>query len=56
MKTRKLLADKARTTRNPTQEEISQLAYAIYEREGKPEGKAMEHWLNAEAITARQHQ
>ena len=29
---------------------IAGLAYAIYEQEGKPEGKAWEHWFNAEGM------
>jgi len=33
----------------PTHEEISACALRIYEMEGRPEGKAMEHWLQAEA-------
>ena len=35
----------------PTHEEISRLAYHLYEREGKPDGKDLEHWFNAESIT-----
>ncbi len=32
-----------------TQEaEIERLAYRYYEEEGRPEGKAEEHWLRAE--------
>lgn len=38
----------------PTHAEISSRAQQIYEREGRPEGKAMEHWLQAEAqLTAQ---
>jgi hypothetical protein len=29
-------------------EEIAQLAHRYYEEEGKPEGRAHEHWLRAE--------
>jgi hypothetical protein len=29
-------------------ETVERLAYEIYEREGRPEGRAMEHWLEAE--------
>jgi hypothetical protein len=32
-----------------THEEISQRARQIWEREGRPEGRDMEHWLQAEA-------
>ena len=31
-----------------THEEISQRAREIWEREGRPEGRAKEHWLQAE--------
>lgn len=37
------------TYRAPTQEEIAACAHRIYESEGRPQGKAMEHWLQAEA-------
>jgi hypothetical protein len=33
----------------PTREEIAACAYLIYEREGRPDGKATQHWLEAEA-------
>jgi hypothetical protein len=33
----------------PSHEEISAYAQSIYEQEGRPEGKAVEHWLQAEA-------
>jgi hypothetical protein len=29
-------------------EDIAQRAFEIYEREGRPEGKHLEHWLRAE--------
>jgi hypothetical protein len=29
-------------------EAIERLAYEIYEREGRPEGRSAEHWLKAE--------
>jgi hypothetical protein len=32
----------------PTELQIAQRAYEIYLLEGKPEGQAMEHWLQAE--------
>lgn len=32
------------------EEQIRQLAYSMWEREGYPEGRAMEHWLKAETI------
>ena len=33
----------------PTHEEIVACAQHIYEAEGRPEGRAMEHWLKAES-------
>jgi hypothetical protein len=35
--------------RKPTHDEISALAQRMYVKEGRPQGKAMEHWLKAEA-------
>ncbi len=34
--------------RRPSYDEIAMRAYAIYEREGRPEGRDVEHWLQAE--------
>lgn len=34
----------------PTHQEISSLAYHLYERAGKPHGKDLEHWFNAESM------
>ena len=34
-----------------TYEEISRRAYNLYEREGRPEGRHLEHWFNAESMT-----
>jgi len=33
----------------PSSEEIAVCAYIIWEREGCPHGRALEHWLQAEA-------
>jgi hypothetical protein len=38
----------AKSQQAPTHEEIAICAQAIYEREGRPQGRAMEHWLAAE--------
>ena len=38
-----------RPTEGPTPEQISALAHAIWERQGRPEGHDIEHWLLAEA-------
>ena len=35
--------------RKPTHDEIAACAQRIYETEGRPQGKALEHWLRAEA-------
>jgi hypothetical protein len=47
-----------KTYQEPTREEIAACAYLIYEREGRPDGKATQHWLEAEAqlIAARRVQ
>jgi hypothetical protein len=39
----------AKTYQPPTHEEIAVCARRIYETEGRPEGHATEHWLQAEA-------
>ena len=33
----------------PTDEQIAALAYSIWEQEGRPEGRDLEHWRAAEA-------
>ena len=40
------------TTRveKPTSEDIGRLAYLIWEREGQPQGRQLDHWLQAESI------
>jgi hypothetical protein len=37
----------ATTVTGPSQEAIAQRAHEIWESEGRPEGRAMEHWLRA---------
>lgn len=32
----------------PTSDEIARLAFLIWEREGKPQGHDLDHWLQAE--------
>jgi hypothetical protein len=41
----------------PTAEEIAHCAYLIWEREGRPVGRAKEHWLQAETqlLATRAH-
>jgi hypothetical protein len=36
-------------------DEIRHIAYGIWEREGRPEGHALEHWQKAEKMWASQH-
>ena len=39
------------STPNPTQlQEIEFLAYLIWERNGRPEGRSLDHWLEAEYL------
>jgi hypothetical protein len=40
---------KPRFTREPKREEIATLAYFLWEEEGRPSGKDVEHWLSAMA-------
>lgn len=56
MKTHKLTEPCQATakTKKRTHEDISQLAYALYEQEGKPDGKALIHWFNAESMSESQ--
>ena len=42
------MSKNARNHREPTHEEISARAQRLYELEGRPEGRAMQHWLQAE--------
>jgi hypothetical protein len=39
--------------RQPSQQEIAQRAYALWEREGRPHGRNLEHWLSAESELAQ---
>ena len=34
----------------PTQDEIKQLAHRLWEEDGRPEGKDVEHWRKAAAM------
>lgn len=36
----------------PTEFEIRELSYFIWEREGRPEGRALDHWFRAAAELA----
>lgn len=46
-------ARRARGTPAPTHDEISAYARAIWEAEGRPHGRDLEHWLMAEANLRR---
>jgi hypothetical protein len=43
------MSKNAKSHQEPTHEEIAICAQGIYEREGRPQGKATQHWLQAEA-------
>ncbi len=43
------MSKSAKNYQPPTHEEIAAHARRIYETEGRPDGKAMQHWLQAEA-------
>lgn len=43
------MAKNVKAYQKPTHEEIAACALRIYEMEGRPEGKSLEHWLQAEA-------
>lgn len=38
------------------EEEIRRIAYSLWVREGRCRGKAVEHWLKAEAIWEKDHE
>ena len=44
------------STTPPTPEEIARCAFLIWEQEGFPEGRALEHWLEAETQLHAAHQ
>jgi Protein of unknown function (DUF2934) len=46
---RLLMSKSIKGYRKPTHEEIAACAQHLYEVEGRPEGKALDHWLRAEA-------
>jgi hypothetical protein len=48
------MSKSTKTYRKPTHDEIAAAAQHIYESEGRPQGKAMDHWLRAESqLTAQ---
>lgn len=38
------------TTRQPSEERVRAIAYALWEEEGRPDGRADEHWHRAMEI------
>ena len=56
MKTRtmKLVRKAVGEISKPKHEGISRLAYDLCEREGRPDGKDLEHWFNAESMIESQ--
>jgi hypothetical protein len=50
MKTRKTpAAEFVDTISSPTEEDVAALANQLWEQEGRPEGRAEEHWQRAQA-------
>ena len=43
------MAKNVKSYQDPTHEEIAACAHRIYESEGRPNGRDLEHWLQAEA-------
>jgi hypothetical protein len=43
------------TRSGATHDEIAVCAYFIWEQEGKPEGRALDHWLQAELQLTAAH-
>jgi hypothetical protein len=37
-------------------EEVQRIAYRLWEEERRPQGRALQHWLKAEAIWENQHE
>ena len=49
---RKVLVEEGKMTADP-QQAIRERAYALWEQDGRPDGKALEYWLRAEAEMSR---
>lgn len=43
------MSKNSKSYQEPTHQEIAARALAIYEREGRPEGRSEQHWLQAES-------
>jgi len=48
-------ADGGETEDREREEEIRRIAHRIWEEEGRPDGRASEHWSRAEALWEEQH-
>jgi hypothetical protein len=48
-------AERRVTMASQRKQAIRERAYAIWEQEGRPDGKDLDHWLGAEAETAISH-
>lgn len=43
------MTKQTKTFNEPTQDEIAAYAYKLWEAEGRPEGRDLDHWLQAKA-------
>ena len=48
------MSKKEKKANKPTCEEVSTLAYHLYEQEGRPHGRHVDHWLQAELLLSAQ--
>ena len=44
------MAKKITNEKKPSKSEIANLAYQLFEQEGRPHGRELEHWLQAESV------
>lgn len=49
---KKPMIEEGKMTNSRHEQRIQERAYGIWERAGRPEGKSVEHWLQAEAEIA----
>lgn len=38
------------SSKKPAHDDVARLAHALYEKDGRPQGKHLEHWFNAESM------
>jgi len=55
VKTKLSLRSSGRPLEEPNREEIAAAAYSIWEQEGRPEGRDLEHWLRAKTQVQIKH-